>query len=132
MKCGGCVSRVQRLLEQEPDVQKVCLQALTCHSLHMKYGAQTSCCCAASADHCSLAVQASVNLAMETALVRVVLLPNAVPDGVSGWRQLVQAAGERLAQVTHCPRETSTGPCPAYAPASCASWRMCCMRSMVS
>ena len=29
MKCGGCVSRVQRLLEQEPDVQKVCLHAPT-------------------------------------------------------------------------------------------------------
>ncbi len=27
MKCGGCVSRVQRLLEQEPDVQKVCSHA---------------------------------------------------------------------------------------------------------
>ena len=36
---------------------------------------------------------------METALVRVLLLPNALPDGVSGWRQLLQAAGERLAQV---------------------------------
>ena len=50
-------------------------------------------------DRRSLVVQASVNLAMETALVRVLLLPNIVPDGVSGWRQLLQAAGERLAQV---------------------------------
>ena len=44
-------------------------------------------------------MQASVNLAMETALVRVVLLPDAVPEGVSGWRQLLQEAGQRLAQV---------------------------------
>lgn len=40
-----------------------------------------------------------MNLAMETALVRVVLMPNAMPEGVSGWRQLLRAAGERLAQV---------------------------------
>ncbi len=50
-------------------------------------------------DECRSAVQASVNLAMETALVRVLLFPNAVPEEVSGWRQLLRAAGERLAQV---------------------------------
>ena len=50
-------------------------------------------------DECRLAVQASVNLAMETALVRVLLLPTAVPEEVTGWRQLLRAAGERLAQV---------------------------------
>ena len=40
MKCGGCVTRVQRLLEQEPDVQKVKVLATPCAALHnmQQYG----------------------------------------------------------------------------------------------
>jgi copper chaperone CopZ len=101
MRCGGCVGHVKKVLEEQEGVLEVCVVWL--HEIIDQHTAarvslatisdDASLPCAMHVPGCVMGLQARVNLATETALVRVRL------NSSLSHAQALQAVGEHLAKV---------------------------------